>query len=141
VRAGDSFVVWKMDRLGRSLTMLIEQVNKLKEAGANFISIKENIDTTTMNGLFIFYIFGALAEVERDNIRERTSAGLAAARARGRFGGRRKVLGDSDIKAMWVLYNDGDHCLHDIAKRFGVSKSTVWRYMTEHKIKLERKVK
>src|ERR671938_1561876 len=91
-RAGDTLVVWGLDRLGRSLTHLIATITALQEKQIGFKSITENIDTTTSGGKLIFHIFGALAEFERDIIRERTQAGLLAARARGRVGGRRKVL-------------------------------------------------
>src|SRR5712664_670312 len=91
VRPGDTFVVWKLDRAGRSLTHLIELLKGLKERGIEFISLTEQIDTTTPGGKLIFHLMGALAEFERDLIRERTNAGLVAARARGRIGGRPKV--------------------------------------------------
>src|SRR5437870_11110277 len=92
VRPGDTFVIWKLDRAGRSLTHLIELLKGLKERGIEFISLTEQIDTTTPGGKLIFHLMGALAEFERDLIRERTNAGLAAARARGRVGGRPKKL-------------------------------------------------
>jgi DNA invertase Pin-like site-specific DNA recombinase len=88
VRPGDTFVVWKLDRAGRSLTHLIELLKGLQERGIEFISLTEQIDTTTPGGKLIFHLMGALAEFERDLIRERTNAGLAAAKARGRVGGR-----------------------------------------------------
>ena len=94
VRPGDSLVVWKLDRLGRSLKHLIETVTDLSERGVGFRSLQEAIDTTTSGGKLIFHVFGALAEFERDIIRERTLAGLAAARARGRKGGRPRHLDD-----------------------------------------------
>src|SRR3954467_3250206 len=87
LRAGDRLVVWKLDRLGRSLRHLIETVTALRDRGVGFQSVQEAIDTTTSGGKLIFHVFGALAEFERDIIRERTLAGLAAARARGREGG------------------------------------------------------
>src|SRR5512142_760064 len=92
VRAGDTLVVWRLDRLGRSLRHLIETITGLASRGIGFKSITESIDTTTSGGKLIFHIFGALAEFERDIIRERTQAGLTAARARGRKGGRPKAL-------------------------------------------------
>jgi DNA invertase Pin-like site-specific DNA recombinase len=106
-RAGDTFVVWRLDRLGRSLTNLIELLNLLAERGIEFKSLSEQIDTTTSGGKLVFHIFGALAEFERELIRERTRAGLAAARARGRQGGRPKKL-DSErkIKMAQSLYNE-----------------------------------
>ena len=92
VRPGDTFVVWKLDRAGRSLTHLIELLKDLKERGIEFVSLTEQIDTTTPGGKLIFHMMGALAEFERDLIRERTNAGLAAARARGHRGGRPRKL-------------------------------------------------
>jgi DNA invertase Pin-like site-specific DNA recombinase len=92
VRSGDTVVVWKLDRLGRSLKDLIETLNLLKNRGVDFASLTESIDTTTSGGKLIFHLMGALAEFERDLIRERTNAGLAAARARGRIGGRPRRL-------------------------------------------------
>src|SRR5260221_14611943 len=92
LRPGDTFIVWKLDRAGRSLTHLIELLKGLKERGIEFVSLTEQIDTTTPGGKLIFHMMGALAEFERDLIRERTNAGLAAARARGHRGGRPKKL-------------------------------------------------
>jgi DNA invertase Pin-like site-specific DNA recombinase len=91
VRAGDTLVVWRLDRLGRTLKQLIELINELNDKDVGFKSITENIDTTTSRGKLVFHIFGALAEFEREVIRERTNAGLQAARARGRLGGRPSV--------------------------------------------------
>jgi DNA invertase Pin-like site-specific DNA recombinase len=91
-RAGDVIVVWRLDRLGRSLKQLIETVTLFAERGIELRSLKENIDTTTPTGKFMFHIMGAMAEFERDVIRERTQAGLEAARARGRRGGRPKAI-------------------------------------------------
>jgi DNA invertase Pin-like site-specific DNA recombinase len=90
LRAGDKLVVWRLDRLGRSLRHLIDTVTELQERGIGFKSLTESIDTTTSGGKLVFHIFGALAEFEREIIRERTNAGLASARARGRSGGRPK---------------------------------------------------
>jgi DNA invertase Pin-like site-specific DNA recombinase len=91
-RKGDSLIVWKLDRLGRSLKHLIETINRLHEKKVGFVSIQENIDTTTSGGKLVFHVFGALAEFERELIRERTNAGLASARLRGRMGGRPKAM-------------------------------------------------
>lgn len=88
LRAGDMLVVWRLDRLGRSLKHLIATVTNLSDHGIGFKSLQENMDTTTSGGKLVFHIFGALAEFEREVIKERTNAGLRAARARGRFGGR-----------------------------------------------------
>jgi DNA invertase Pin-like site-specific DNA recombinase len=106
VRTGDTLVVWRLDRLGRSLPHLIETITGLNNRGIGFKSITEAIDTTTSGGKLIFHIFGALAEFERDIIRERTQAGLTAARARGRLGGRPKALTPKRARHALTLYND-----------------------------------
>src|SRR6266404_2537735 len=105
VREGDTLVVWRLDRLGRSLKHLIETITSLNNRRVGFKSIMENIDTTTSGGKLIFHMFGALAEFERDIIRERTKAGLVAARARGRKGGRPKILDPKKIAIAQALYN------------------------------------
>src|SRR5687767_10921435 len=107
LRAGDTLVVWRLDRLGRSLRHLIETVTELSQRGIGFRSLTEQIDTTTSGGKLVFHVFGALAEFERDLIRERTQAGLRAARARGRTGGRPKVLADAKKVAMAQALYDG----------------------------------
>jgi DNA invertase Pin-like site-specific DNA recombinase len=132
VRAGDTLVVWKLDRLGRSLPHLIETITRLQERGIGFKSLTEQIDTTTSGGKLIFHVFAALAEFERDVIRERTRAGLAAARARGRRGGRPKVAALSDAKKVALaqsLYNDGNHSIDEICTTLRVSRSTLYRYI------------
>src|SRR5438876_9226771 len=106
VREGDTLVVWRLDRLGRSLKHLIETITNLNNRSIGFKSITENIDTTTSGGKLIFHIFGALAEFERDIIRERTNAGLQAARARGRKGGRPKSLTGKKVVMAQQLYAD-----------------------------------
>ncbi len=128
VRAGDTLVVWKLDRLGRSLKHLIETVTLLEERGVGFKSLTENIDTTTSSGKLIFHIFGALAEFQRDLIRERTQAGLAAARARGRMGGRPKG-GNAHKQAMArKLHADKSYSIQDICRILGISRATLYRY-------------
>jgi DNA invertase Pin-like site-specific DNA recombinase len=104
VRWGDTVIVWKLDRLGRSLKDLIETLNLLKSRGVDFISLTESIDTTTPGGKLIFHLMGALAEFERDLIRERTNAGLAAARARGRVGGRPRRASEGKVALARHLY-------------------------------------
>ena len=104
VRLGDTVIVWKLDRLGRSLKDLIEKLNLLKSRGVDFISLTESIDTTTPGGKLIFHLMGALAEFERDLIRERTNAGLAAARARGRVGGRPRRASEGKVALARHLY-------------------------------------
>jgi len=128
LRPGDVLVVWRLDRLGRSLKMLIETLTLLSERGIGFRSPTEQIDTTTPGGKLIFHIFGSLAEFERDLIRERTQAGLAAARARGRKGGRPKKLGTPGELAMArSLYNDQNNSIEDICKTLGISRATLYR--------------
>jgi len=130
LREGDTFVVWRLDRLGRSLQHLIETVTKLQQQHIAFKSITENIDTATATGQLVFHIFGALAEFERNLIRERTIAGLDAARARGRKGGRPKVNATSSTVAMAKkLYNDKTNEIEDICKTLHISRSTLYRYL------------
>jgi DNA invertase Pin-like site-specific DNA recombinase len=133
VRAGDVLVVWKLDRLGRSLKQLIETVTELQERGIEFKSLTENIDTTTSAGKLIFHIFGSLAEFERDLIRERTRAGLIAARARGRKGGRPRAEGLNDEKKLALarsLYNDKSNTIDTICRTLKVSRATLYRYVS-----------
>src|SRR5438477_5476382 len=130
VREGDSLVVWKLDRLGRSLKHLIETITNLNNRKIGFQSITENIDTTTSGGKLIFHIFGALAEFERDIIRERTNAGLQAARARGRLGGRPKTLNNLKKVAMaQSLYDDKNNTIDEICKTLNISRATLYRYV------------
>jgi DNA invertase Pin-like site-specific DNA recombinase len=132
VRPGDTLVVWKLDRLGRSLQHLIAVITRLQERGIGFKSLTEQIDTTTSGGKLIFHVFAALAEFERDVIRERTQAGLSAARARGRRGGRPKAAALSDAKKVAMaqaLYSDKGNSVADICKTLRVSRSTLYRYV------------
>ncbi|MDQ2785559.1 MAG: recombinase family protein [Chloroflexota bacterium] len=130
LRDGDVLVVWRLDRLGRSLKYLIEVITRLHERGIGFRSLTEQIDTTTSGGKLIFHVFGALAEFERDIIRERTQAGLASARARGRMGGRPKKIGTPAKVAMAkALYADKLHSVAEICKSVGVSRATLYRYL------------
>ncbi len=129
VREGDSLVVWKLDRLGRSLKHLIETVTTLNNRNIGFQSITENIDTTTSGGKLIFHIFGALAEFERDIIRERTTAGLAAARARGRVGGRPRALTPKQANIAQALYTDKNNSIADICQTLTISRATLYRYI------------
>lgn len=127
LRPGDTLVVWRLDRLGRSLPHLIEAVTSLDARGVGFRSVRENIDTTSSGGRLVFHMFGALAEFERDLIRERTSAGLAAARARGRKGGRPTVMTPAKTAQARRMYQERTHTLDEIAKVVGVSRSAVAR--------------
>src|SRR5207245_4559138 len=132
VREGDTLVVWRLDRLGRSLKHLIETITKLNNRHIGFQSITEHIDTTTSGGKLIFHIFGALAEFERDIIRERTNAGLEAARARGRLGGRPKVKTLNTPKKVAMaqsLYDDKTNTIDDICKTLNISRATLYRYV------------
>src|SRR4051794_689142 len=129
VRAGDTIVVWRLDRLGRSLQHLIETIGQLDARNIGFKSLTENIDTTTSGGKLVFHIFGALAEFERNLIRERTSAGLQAARERGRKGGRPKSLSANKTEMARKLYADKTNAVEDICKTLGISRTTLWRYV------------
>jgi DNA invertase Pin-like site-specific DNA recombinase len=131
LRPGDTLVVWRLDRLGRSLKHLIDTVNDLKERGIGFRSITEGIDTTTPAGRLVFHIFGALAEFERDLLRERTQAGLAAARARGRKGGRPRVMSADQVAVAQQMVATTGFSLEVIAKTVGVSRRTLSRYVSE----------
>lgn len=131
LRKGDTLVVWRLDRLGRSLKDLIEWVNYLDEKRVGLKSLKESIDTSSSTGKLVFHIFGALAEFERELIRERTQAGLAAARARGRLGGRRKSLDDEDRKIAVDLYNEKKMTVKKICEMMGISKPTLYSYVRE----------
>jgi DNA invertase Pin-like site-specific DNA recombinase len=128
-REGDILVVWRLDRLGRSLKHLIETITHLNNRKIGFKSITENIDTTTSGGKLVFHIFGALAEFERDIIRERTQAGLIAARARGRKGGRPKSLTGKKGLMVQALYDDKTNTVDDVCKTLGISRSTLYRYI------------
>jgi DNA invertase Pin-like site-specific DNA recombinase len=131
-REGDTLVVWRLDRLGRSLRHLIDTITALDDRGIGFKSITENIDTTTSGGKLVFHIFGALAEFERDIIRERTQAGLQAARARGRRGGRPKRQPSSRKVAMArALYADKSNSVQDICKTLAISRATLYRYLDQ----------
>ncbi len=129
LRIGDVLCVRRLDRLGRSLKHLVEVVADLQERGIGFRSLHENIDTTTPTGRLTFHIFAALAEFERDLIRERTVAGLAAARARGHLGGRKPSLTKKKIEVAQRMYDAGDSTVADIAKVLGVSRATVYRHL------------
>ena len=135
LREGDVLVVWRLDRLGRSLKHLIELVNVLEERGIGFQSLQESIDTTTSGGRLIFHIFGALAEFERGLIQERTYAGLVAARARGRTGGRPKSLNAKKTALLYRLYDEKKHSIQEICELVGVSKSTLYSYLRERETK------
>lgn len=126
-REGDTLVVWKLDRLGRSLRHLIDTVQALSGRGIGFRSLQESIDTTTPGGKLVFHVFGALAEFERDLVKERTNAGLASARARGRKGGRPKALSEKQRQQAKALIKDPSISIGEICKTLRVSRSTLYR--------------
>ena len=123
----DTIVVYKLDRLGRSLKHLVSEVQWFEEKKIGFKSLQENIDTSSANGKLFFHIFASLAEFEKDLIRERTMAGLKAARARGRKGGRPRKITDEKLMMMRKLYNDKSNEIDDICKTFSISRATLFR--------------
>lgn len=131
-RENDVIIVWRLDRLSRSLKDLIEMVALLDSKKIGLKSLHESIDTSSSSGKLIFYIFGALAEFERNLIRERTHAGLQAARARGRHGGRPKKLSTDKTKLAIQLYEGKQHNIQKICELVGVSKPTLYKYIKTH---------
>lgn len=129
MRAGDTLVVWKLDRLARSIKQLIETVEEMGERGIGLRSLTEAIDTTTAGGKLVFHVFAALAEFERGVIRERTKAGLEAARARGKLGGRPPALKATDLAAAKAMLRDPEITVTEVAKRLGVVPSTLYRHL------------
>ena len=129
LRKGDTLVVWRLDRLGRSLKHLIEIITLLKGRGIYFNSLQENIDTSSSGGKLIFHVFGALAEFERDIISERTKAGLASARSRGRVGGRPRIMDDNKLALAKAMLADHSHTIRDVCLTLGVSKATLYRHL------------
>ena len=129
LRDGDVLVVWKLDRLARSVKQLITTVEELEKARIGFRSLTESIDTTTPSGKLVFHIFGALTEFERSIIQERTLAGLTAARTRGRRGGRPKAMSDQRIAAAKALIVDGNLTIAEIADQLGVCDATLYKYI------------
>lgn len=130
-RVGDVLVVWRLDRLGRSLKDLIGMVETLSERGIELHSLTEALATTSSSGKLIFHLFGALAEFERNLIRERTQAGLKAARARGRKGGRPKALEPAKRQLALKLYDERQHTIEEICRMMGISKPTLYSYIAE----------
>ena len=129
LRKGDTLVVWKLDRLGRSLRHLIDMIALLKGRGIYFRSLQENIDTASSGGKLIFHVFGALAEFERDIISERTKAGLAAARSRGRVGGRPRKMDDKMLEMAKMMLADESNTVKDVYSTLGISKATLYRHL------------
>jgi len=138
LRKGDTLVVWRLDRLGRSLKHLIEFMGELEERKIGFRSLQESINTTTPGGKLIFHMFGALAEFERNLIRERTQAGLAAARARGRKGGRPKSLSTKQQEVAIGLYTERNHSVQEICRIMGISKPTLYEYIRRGKVQASK---
>ena len=130
-RSGDVLVVWRLDRLGRSLKDLIAMVETLKERGIELQSLTEVLATNSSSGKLIFHIFAALAEFERHVIRERTQAGLKAARARGRKGGRPKTLEPAKRQLAVKLYDERQYTISEICRMMGISKPTLYNYIAE----------
>lgn len=128
LREGDTVVVWKLDRIGRSMKDLINIVTEFQNRGVHFISLKENIDTSSATGKLVFGIFASLAEFERDIISERTRAGLESARARGQRGGRPAVA-DNQVKTALKMYDARLHSVEEIIKTTGISKTSLYRYI------------
>lgn len=132
LRQGDTLIVWRLDRLGRNLSDLVQLVTELEQKGISFESITERIETGSAAGKLVFHVFAALAEFERNLIRERTNAGLAAARARGRAGGRKPKLDEKDVKEIRALWRDKSIPVADIARRYGVSRTTLYKHLDGH---------
>ena len=129
LRFGDTLVVWRLDRLSRSLRDLIDWVQWLEETGVTLHSLNEQIDTSHHTGKLVFHLFAALAEFERDLIGERTLVGLAAARARGRLGGRKAKLNASDIRQLKAMHKDPGIPISEICERLSISKTSLYRYL------------
>lgn len=138
MRNGDNLVVWKLDRLARSTRQLLETVEILEQRGIGLKILTQNMDTTSAGGRLIFTVFSAIAEFEREIIRERTRAGLDAARSRGRKGGRPRVLSDKDLKQAKTLLTDPEISVVDVARRLGVSPSTLYRYLPAARQSVQR---
>lgn len=139
LRSGDVLVVWKLDRLGRSLPHLVQLVGELQKREIGLISLNDSVDTTTAQGRLTFNLFASLAEFERDLIRERTRAGLNAARARGRFGGRPKGLtkqAEATAVAAETLYREGVLSVKQIADKLSISKSTLYSYLRHRGVEI-----
>ena len=129
LRKGDTLVIWKLDRLARSLKQLIQTAEDLKGRGIGFVSLTDAIDTSSPGGMLVFHMLGAIAEFERALIRERTVAGLTEARRKGKTGGRPRRMADKDALAAKALLADGTLSSKEVAARFGVSKATLYRYI------------
>ena len=138
VRTGDCLVVWKLDRLGRTMKSLIGFVEGLRDRDVDFRSLTEGIDTTTPAGRFFFHVLAALAQMERDLLRERTQAGLEAARARGRKGGRKAKLSPKQVAQAKRLLKDRATTIKDVAEGFGVSRDVIYRALSLGRYRKDR---
>lgn len=138
LREGDTLVVWKLDRLGRSIQHLIQMVNDLQKKKISFKSLQENIDTATSGGKLIFHLFSALAEFERDLIQERTQAGLKAARARGKMGGRPPLLDTRQINRMIEMYDEQKNTVAEICKIYNISRPSFYNYLNNRRRELAK---
>lgn len=134
LREGDTLVVWKLDRLGRSIQHLIQTITDLQSKKIAFKSLQENMDTSTSGGKLIFHIFSALAEFERKLIQERTQAGLKAARARGRMGGRPPLLDNRQISRMIEMYDEQKNTVAEICKIYDISRPSFYNYLRKKRI-------
>lgn len=137
-REGDTIVVWKLDRLGRSIQHLIQTMTSLIDRKIGFKSLQENIDTSTSGGKLIFHIFSALAEFERDLIQERTQAGLKAARARGKMGGRPPLLDTRQINRMIEMYDKQKNTVAEICKIYNISRPSFYNYLNNRRRELAK---
>ncbi len=138
LREGDTLVVWKLDRLGRSIQHLIQTITSLQNKKIGFKSLQENIDTSTSGGKLIFHIFSALAEFERGLIQERTQAGLKAARARGKMGGRPPLLDTRQINRMIEMYDEQKNTVAEICKIYSISRPSFYNYLNNRKKELAK---
>ena len=134
LETGDTLVVWRLDRLGRSLRDLLQIVDRLDKSGINFISLKERFDTSTAAGRLVFHFFAALTQFEKELIRERTMAGLSSARARGRMGGRKRLLTTQQARVVKTMWDSREHTRHEIAAHFTVSVATIDRVLRAGRI-------
>ncbi|MGG2134542.1 recombinase family protein [Bacillus sp. S2(2024)] len=130
LRKDDTLIVYKLDRLGRTMQQLVMLLNHFREKGINFVSMKDGIDTSTTMGRFLYHIFGAMAEMEREVINERVKSGIASAKARGRMGGRKKSHSEKQIQGMLEMIRLG-RSKKEVQEIFGVSRTTLYRYIKE----------
>jgi DNA invertase Pin-like site-specific DNA recombinase len=133
LRKSDTIIVWRLDRLGRRVKDLIDIVDKWEKDGVDFVSIQDNIDTSTTMGRFFFHVMAAIAEMERDLIRDRVMAGLAAAKSRGKKGGRRPKLSNIQEKQILILHKNPTICIDDICKQFDISRSTLYNCLRKQR--------